>query len=51
MVLVSLSGVQIPSGHPFPPRIADADNKTKMCWFLINESKQSSPHFPQLVPY
>ncbi|KAJ5685895.1 hypothetical protein N7536_008514 [Penicillium majusculum] len=37
MVLVSLSGVQIPSGYPFPPRIADADDETKMCWFLINE--------------
>ncbi|KAJ5955501.1 hypothetical protein N7501_009780 [Penicillium viridicatum] len=37
MVLVSLSGVQIPSGYPFPPRIADANDETKMSWFLINE--------------
>lgn len=48
MVLVSLSGVQILSGYPLPPRIANANDET---WFLINESKQSFPHFAELVPY
>jgi hypothetical protein len=51
MVLVSLGGVQIPCDYPFPPQITDADGETKMCWFLINESKQFFPCSTYIVPY